>query len=57
MEPHFILDNSSITFIINKVLLFQLRLLRQEIGIEEIVHKRVTKAFYERCRDYYNMEN
>jgi len=34
-----------------------LRLLRQEIGIEEIVHKRVTKAFYERCRDYYNMEN
>merc|ERR1712183_135282 len=32
-----------------------LRLLRQEMGIEEIVHKRVTKAFYERCRDYYNM--
>jgi len=33
-----------------------LRMLKQELSIEAIVHKRAIKAFYERCRDYYNMD-
>jgi len=31
-----------------------LRLLRQELGIEEIIQERVKKTFHERCRSYYH---
>jgi len=31
-----------------------LRLLRQELGIEEIIQERVRKTFHERCRSYYH---
>lgn len=30
-----------------------LRLLQSELGIEEIVRKRTTKVYYERCRGFY----
>jgi len=32
----------------------KLRLMKQEISIEEVVKDRTLKAFYERCRDHYN---
>jgi len=31
-----------------------LRLLRQELGVEEIIQERVRKTFHERCRSYYH---
>jgi len=33
-----------------------LRLLRQELGIEEIIQQRVKKTFHERCRTYYSAD-
>ncbi|CAB4061519.1 unnamed protein product [Lepeophtheirus salmonis] len=40
---------------IKRSLRFNLRLMKNEMDVEEVIQNRTKTVFYERCRDYYNM--